>query len=74
MKVPGSQLKLLFDCQLEKVQKVGAQFPTAPETSDFSHQWQGFKESDLSIQCHLSTHCSLVLQLEKAHSRTLAKA
>ena len=36
MKEPGSWLNILFGCQLENVQKVGAQSPTvadAPESS-----------------------------------------
>ena len=38
VKIPGSQHEQFVDCQLEKVQKVGAQFLTASEMSDLSNQ------------------------------------
>ena len=34
VKIPGSQHEQFVDWELEKVQKVGAQFPTASEKSD----------------------------------------
>ena len=36
MKEPGSWLNILFGCQLEKVQKVGAQSPTVGEVANAS--------------------------------------
>ena len=49
VKVPGSQCDEPVDCQLEKVQKVGALFPTVSESGTSPTNGKKFKESDLSI-------------------------
>ena len=70
MKVPGSQHEQLVDCQLEKVQEVGAYFPTVSEKSDLSNQWHELKERDLSYNALLLTLFFSFCNLKK-HSQEL---
>ena len=74
MKVPGSQLEFLVDRQLEKVQKVGAQSLTTSETSEIPTNGMGLSKVTFLYKDIFPYTCSQFLQLEKTHSRTLAKS
>ena len=75
MKEPGSWLNILFGCQLENVQKVGAQSPTVGEVGDAPEssangivlRFVTFLHTQ-NIPIFTISFCNL-----KKHSRTIAK-
>ena len=67
MKVHGSQLELLFDCQQEKVQTVGAQVPTASEASLILTNGMGVWIVTFLYEVNISIHFTQFLKLVKAH-------